>query len=111
MLVKAGVRRLAIALAVTAPTMFAAASPAAADPSGAEYSGCAKNALCAEVAHRKEVFGDEYVGRDGPSAIFYPNRPGPANRLRYTLTIPRDPSPSNPDRKSYNFELGATFWF
>ncbi|HEY7075868.1 MAG TPA: hypothetical protein VH418_10875 [Solirubrobacteraceae bacterium] len=112
MLVRAGVRRLAIALVVTAPTMFAAATPAAASGQE-EYSGCAKNALCTEVAQRKEVFGDEYVGHDEPSAIFYSNRPGAGNRLRYTLTIPSDPSPHNPNApgKSYNFELGPTFWF
>ena len=35
------------------------------------------------------------------------------NNLRYTLRLPSDPSPANPNKagKSYNFELGPTFWF
>src|SRR5690242_17738284 len=96
MLVKAGVRKLAIALVATAPTMFAAAAPAAAAPSGNSHVDCAESALCAEVGNRNEVFGDKYVGHDEPSAVFYSNKHGAGNRAQYTIRIPSDPSASHP---------------
>src|SRR4029077_17921853 len=113
MLVKAGLRRLAIALVATAPTMFAAASPAAAAPGGDAHVNCAESALCAEVGQRSEVFGDEYVGHDEPPAVLSSNKHGAGNRPQYTIRIPSDPSASNPNApgKSYNFQLGSTFWF
>ncbi len=114
MLVITGLRRWALALAVTAGTTLAAATPAAAQATQPAHIDCDESSLCAEVASYKEVFGPNYyVGHDEPSALFYSNRPGSGNRLRYTLTLPADPSPANPTTpgKSYNFELAPTFWF
>jgi hypothetical protein len=114
MLVRAGMRRLAIALVAAAPTVAAGvAAPTAVAAGGAAHVDCAESALCAEVAHRKEVFGDVYVGHDEPSAIFYSDKHGAGNRLRYTIRIPSDPSPRHPNApgKSFNFQLGSTFWF
>jgi hypothetical protein len=96
------------------------ASPAAATPSfGRAQSGhihinCAESVICAEVGQYQEVFGKNYyVGHDEPSVLFYSNKPGAGNRMRYTVTLPTDPSPSDPNApgKSYQFELGSTFWF
>jgi hypothetical protein len=54
---------------------------------------------------------DEYVGHDEPSAVFYSNKPGSGNRNQYQVVIPHDPSPSNPQAKSYHFELNGVIWF
>jgi hypothetical protein len=73
-----------------------------------------RDAMCAELANPKEAFkGYGYVGHDEPSTVFYSNRPGAGNQARYQLTLPTDPSASNPTAagKSYNFELNPTFWF
>ncbi len=76
---------------------------------------CAESAaFCTEVGPKAEVFGrGYYVGHDEPSALFYSNVPGSGNRMRYTLTLPTDPSPADPSApgKSYNFELNGAFWF
>ncbi len=90
-----------------------------ATPAQAAYGGkhmainCAYSSLCAEVADRKAVFGNRYVGHDEPSVLFYSNKPGSGNSMQYSLTLPRDPSPSNPSAagKSYQFELNGAFWF
>jgi hypothetical protein len=69
---------------------------------------------CTEVYDSETVFGnDVYVGHDEPSTLFYSNRPGSGNQMRYTLDLPKDPSPANPTTpgKSYNFELHPAFWF
>ena len=68
--------------------------------------------LCTDVHNSDDVFG-HYVGHDEPSTEFYSNVPGSGNRMRYNLTLPKDPSPSNPltPGKSYNFELRPAFWF
>ena len=57
---------------------------------------CEYSSLCAEVANPKEVFGNEYVGHDEPSAVFYSNKPGSGNRNQYQVVLPHDPSPDNP---------------
>src|SRR5579884_886483 len=70
--------------------------------------------LCTEVYDSEQVFGEGvYVGHDEPSTLFYSNVPGSGNRMRYELTLPKDPSYSNPmtPGKSYNFELHPEFWF
>jgi hypothetical protein len=74
---------------------------------------CEYSATCAEVANSSEVFGDEYVGHDEPSAIFYSNVAGAGNRARYQLVLPQDPSPKDPSTpgKSYQFELNGALWF
>jgi hypothetical protein len=68
-------------------------------------------AMCTEVADSDDVFG-HYVGHDEPSMLFYSNTPGSGNHLRYVLTLPKDPSASNPNQagKSYAFELSGSEW-
>jgi hypothetical protein len=67
---------------------------------------------CAEVANPAEVFGtDSYVGHDEPSAVFYSSKPGAGNRMSYSVTLPNDPSPTNPASKSYQFQLNGAIWF
>jgi len=69
-------------------------------------------AMCAEVANSDEVFG-HYVGHDEPSLAFYSNRPGSGNHMSYNVTLPVEPSASNPNQvnKSYSFELSGADWF
>jgi hypothetical protein len=70
--------------------------------------------LCTEVWDSEAAFGEGvYVGHDEPSTLFYSNVPGSGNRMRYELTLPKDPSPSDPltPGKSYNFQLHIAFWF
>jgi hypothetical protein len=69
---------------------------------------------CSEVWDSESVFGEGvYVGHDEPSTLFYSNIPGSGNQMRYDVTLPQDPPPSNPMKvgKSYNFELHPAFWF
>jgi hypothetical protein len=71
-------------------------------------------ATCTEVYDSEAVFGEgNYVGHDEPSNLFYSNTPGSGNRMKYQLTLPKDPSPSAPTApgKSFNFELHPAFWF
>src|SRR6266487_5720082 len=72
---------------------------------------CAISSLCTDVNESDEVFG-HYVGHDEPSALFYSNKAGAGNRMRYNITLPRDPSAQHPNAsgKSYQFELNGTFW-
>jgi hypothetical protein len=75
---------------------------------------CEYSPLCPDLANPAEAYGQgEYVGHDEPSLLFYSNRRGSGNRLRSTLTLPRDPSGEHPKApgKSYNFELHPTFWY
>jgi hypothetical protein len=87
-----------------------------AGPAGAAtqhvHIDCAESSLCAEVANYAEVFGaNYYVGHDEPTTTFYSNRSGSGNRMRYVLTLPTDPSSTNPSTKSYNFQLNGAIWF
>jgi hypothetical protein len=79
------------------------------------YLNCAAGAItCTEVWDSEAVFGENhYIGHDEPSTLFYSNVPGSGNQMSYKLTLPKDPSPSNPTvaGKSYNFELHPAFWF
>jgi len=80
---------------------------------GAHMSvNCATSPLCTEVDNPYAVFHG-YVGHDEPSTLFYSNKPGSGNRMRYELTLPHDPSPTNPlaPGKSFNFQLHPAFWF
>src|SRR5690349_17379833 len=53
--------------------------------------------LCTEVYDSDLVFGEgHYVGHDEPSTLFYSNVAGSGNRMQYNLTLPKDPSPTNP---------------
>jgi len=65
------------------------------------------------VANSAEVFGSEYVGHDEPSTLFYSNQPGSGNRMRYNLSLPKDPPAGNPNApgKGFHFELNGAFWF
>jgi hypothetical protein len=69
---------------------------------------------CTEVYDSEAVFGEgHYIGHDEPSTLFYSNRPGSGNRMQWRLTLPRDPSPTDPltPGKSFNFQLHSAFWF
>src|SRR6266699_1616049 len=77
---------------------------------------CARTALCTEVADPEEVFGEgNYVGHDHPSTLFYSNKPGSGNNMRYELTLPTDPpAPGGVPtsrKESFNFQLHPAFWF
>ena len=75
---------------------------------------CAQSAICTEVQDPEEVFGEgNYVGHDEPSTLFYSTKPGSGNQMSYQLTLPNDPSPTNPltPGKSFNFQLHPAFWF
>ncbi len=75
---------------------------------------CVTNSsFCSEVYDSQKVFGtDQYVGHDEPSTLFYSNKPGSGNRMRYELTLPKDPAPAPLTAgKSFNFELHPAFWF
>jgi hypothetical protein len=75
---------------------------------------CSSSQFCTEVQDSESVFGEgTYVGHDEPSTLFYSNRPGSGNSNQWQLTLPRDPSASNPltPGKSYNFQLHPAFWF
>ena len=74
---------------------------------------CEYSTLCPDV-NDSAVFGDdEYVGHDEPSLLMYSNTPGSGNRMRYNVTLPKEPTPANPTQpgKSYNFELNGALWF
>ena len=77
------------------------------------HINCAQAAaMCTEVANSDEVFG-HYVGHDEPSMLFYSNKPGSGNHMSYNVTLPKEPSASNPNQvnKSYSFELSGADWF
>jgi hypothetical protein len=103
---------LLIAGATLAAVSVAGAAPAAGAAQHAAIN-CAYSATCAEVANPSEVFGSEYVGHDEPAAAFYSNIPGSGNHMTYSVRLPHDPSPANPNTpgKSYQFELNGALWF
>jgi hypothetical protein len=107
---RAGAGALAAA-AVVAGSVGAGSAGAAAQHMNIS---CTESSLCAEVANYADVFGSKYyVGHDEPATLFYSNRPGSGNRARYVITLPSDPSASNPSTpgKAYNFQLHGAFWF
>jgi len=91
----------------------AAVAPAAASTYQHAAINCAYSAVCAEVANSSDVFGSEYVGHDEPSAVFYSSVPGAGNHMTYSMRLPHDPSPNNPNKagRSYQFELNGASWF
>src|SRR5215472_16182710 len=99
--------------AAIAGANVAAVSPAAAATDQHAAINCEYSAMCAEVANSSDAFGSEYVGHDEPSAVYYSNVPGSGNHMTYSLRLPRDPSPANPNTpgKSYQFELNGSIWF
>jgi hypothetical protein len=97
---------------VTAAALLGPGSAAvAASPSPHAALNC-EYAMCAEVANSADVFGNEYVGHDEPSAVFYSNMPGAGNHMGYSFRLPHDPSAANPNTpgKSYQFELNGAIW-
>src|SRR5215472_12890070 len=99
--------------AAMATAGVAAVTPAVASANQHAAINCEYSAMCAEVANSSEVFGSEYVGHDEPSAVFYSNVPGAGNHMTYSMRLPRDPSPANPNTpgKSYQFQLNGSIWF
>src|SRR6516225_9718890 len=69
-------------------------------------------AMCTEVANSDEVFG-HYVGHDEPSMAFYSHKPGSGNHMSYNVTLPTEPSATNPNNvnKAFSFELSGADWF
>ena len=75
---------------------------------------CEYSRICPDVANSADVFGtDKYVGHDEPSNLFYSSLPGSGNRLSYDVTLPTDPSATNPGApgKSFQFQLNGALWF
>ena len=70
------------------------ASSRQAPTSGRHLSiSCEYSTLCPDLADSKQVYGeDEYVGHDEPSLVFYSNKAGAGNRMRYNITLPKEPS-------------------
>jgi hypothetical protein len=68
------------------------------------------SSLCTEVQESDEIFG-HYVGHDEPATLFYSNQPGSGNRMRYELTLPKDPLGQATPGKTFNFQLRPAFWF
>ncbi len=109
-------RRRAILLGPAIALLWPAvvASPVVSASSVHTHIDCRHSSTCAEVYDSEKVFGQGvYVGHDEPSTLFYSNTPGSGNQMRYVLTLPKDPSPSNPAAvgKSFNFMLHPAFWF
>lgn len=105
---------LSLSWAGPAAARQAATPTLAASPNQHMAINCEYSTLCPDIADSSTVFGDEdYVGHDEPSLIFYSNRAGSGNRMRYEITLPRDPSAAHPTApgKAYNFELHGAIWF
>jgi hypothetical protein len=112
----------AVAIAPVAVTSGAASQAAthvthaitrAAYSSRPMHINCAAAAgLCTEVADSDHVFG-HYVGHDEPSMLFFSNQAGSGNHMSYNVTLPTEPSASNPNwsNRSYSFELAGSDWF
>jgi hypothetical protein len=91
----------------------AEAQTAPPDPSQQVHINCATAAaMCTEVGNSWQAFG-HYVGHDEPSMLFDSNVAGSGNHMSYNVTLPSDPSASNPTApgKSYQFELSGADWF
>lgn len=105
---------LAMTVALSLSFLGAQARSAQALPASQHHIlNCASNAqFCTEVYDSESVFGEDvYVGHDEPSVLFYSNRPGSGNHMRYELTLPKDPPPNPINGRTYNFELHPAFWF
>ena len=94
--------------------IFGTTPVAAGPPAASSHSihiDCEYSRTCPDLADSYAVYGSQYVGHDEPSLLFYSNQEGSGNRMRYTMTLPSDPSPSDPLNKSYHFELNGAMWF
>lgn len=98
-----------VALSGQATTAQAAPSPL----SRPAHINCAQGRFsCTEVHDSEEVFGEgHYVGHDEPSLLFYSNKPGSGNQMRYEYQLPKDPPPNPINGRSYNFQLQIASWF
>ncbi|HLY81872.1 MAG TPA: hypothetical protein VKQ71_02745 [Acidimicrobiales bacterium] len=74
------------------------------------HINCEYSRLCPDLASPQDVY-DQYVGHDEPSDLFYSSTPGSGNQMQYNVTLPKDPPPSHPLSRSYNFELNGALWF
>ena len=92
-------------------TSLAHAAPSAAAHVHIDCSSSVQAPLCTDVSNSDDRLG-HYVGHDEPSNLFYSNVPGSGNQNSWKMTLPSDPSASNPlaPGKSYNFELHIAFW-
>ncbi len=97
-----------LSLASGAPPASTAASGAA----GIRGVDCSNTRfICTEVADSDDAFG-HYVGHDEPSLLFDSKLPGSGNQMRYSGILPKEPAPTNvAGKRSYDFQLYATFWF
>ncbi|HEU5379646.1 MAG TPA: hypothetical protein VFV38_29840 [Ktedonobacteraceae bacterium] len=104
---------IALPLAVSHPSMAQAATSAALQHHIMGCATTAKSGFCSEVYDSEKVFGDNvYIGHDEPSTLFYSDRPGSGNRMRYELTLPSDPKATPLTAgKSFNFQLHPAFFF
>lgn len=104
---------IALPLAVSAAPLHSRQT-ASANTSHMHIDCSTRGTLCKDVANSDQVFG-HYVGHDEPSTLFYSNKAGSGNRMRYELTLPKDPTPG-PNGvplpgQSFNFQLNGAFWF
>jgi hypothetical protein len=77
------------------------------------HINCAQGRFaCTEVQDSETAFGEgHYVGHDEPSLLFYSDKPGSGNRMRYQYRLPTDPPPQPIPGRSYNFQLQIASWF
>ena len=82
----------------------------AAKADSSQESFCEQKAICADANDS----GENYVGHDEPSLLFYSNTPGSGNSYISRLTLPKDP-PKLPQQDgsggTFNFQLHPAFWF
>jgi hypothetical protein len=111
-LVLSAATTLGVAVAIGLVSAPAAGASAGVYSAPHHSINCAMSSgMCTEVADSDEVFG-HYVGHDEPSVLFDSNVRGSGNHLRYNITLPTDPSASNPNTpgQSYEFELSGADW-
>jgi hypothetical protein len=98
-------------MAMTSGAAAASRAPAATGTARG-HDLCASNRfLCTETFDSEDVFG-HYVGHDEPSLLYYSNKAGSGNQMRYQGIIPKDPPPQAiPGKRSYNFMLYPAYWF
>src|SRR5713226_3745547 len=112
-----GSKRLAAGAALAAISVLplglwsAFAAPVPPTSSQHVHIDCEYSRMCPDLANPQDVYGNEYVGHDEPSLLFYSNTPGSGNRMQYNMTVPSDPPATNPLKRSYHFELNGALWF
>jgi hypothetical protein len=93
-----------------AKTVTRTVTATAAQSSAKAECADATQIMCTEVSDYASAFG-YYAGHDEPSVLYYSNVPGSGNRMRYQLTLPREPSPKVVNGRSWTFQLTPAFWF